>query len=682
MRKIVKILLVSVLTFVIIQCSTSALFAQVDIVGKFKYRYGNVACTYDETNNFFYVQHEEDNTITKLDGTDYTVIETFQIPFSLDETGYPWSMTHDGINLWIAYPWGSTSEGRLYAMDPATGDSVSYINTGVGDILRGVDWDGENFWIGTNLDGTGWIYKLDAAGVHLDSFEVSANVAWLNQLCVAEDEIWINDDRLYFTSYDKSGNFLQRVDSPIPGPWAYMSHDLTFDGNDIVTVCWNQDIIYKMYIGKGHGQYVLSVTGLEATSDASTPASITLAFTAPTQYINGNAASPVSYNVYNYDTDELVATGTSSPIEVTGLTNEEAYSFYVRAVDADGYEGLYSDKFGTRAGGLIAGDLIKKVPLFNDGWTSMAWDGDYAWIQNENLQIIAKVDVETGDTLKTIPFTQWTNGFFWDDSDNTIWVNSPGTGSGEIWQIDTLGNILSWFPTDMEIVDGTCTQRGIAWDGTNIWVGQTNYNTFYLFDRNGQDMGIVYCDVQIGWQRGMAWVDDKLWLVDGGSEQVDATLRIFEYNGSDSLKQVSSVNYWWEGWPLDLIYTGEKVIVAGWQSSDLFILSTGVVSGIDDGSGKNLTPDEYVLEQNYPNPFNPETTITYKLPKSENVKIEVFNLLGQKVTVLVNKKQEAGSHKIIWNGLTSSGKKAASGIYFYRFSAGNFTKVKKMALLK
>jgi hypothetical protein len=88
-------------------------------------------------------------------------------------------------------------------------------------------------------------------------------------------------------------------------------------------------------------------------------------------------------------------------------------------------------------------------------------------------------------------------------------------------------------------------------------------------------------------------------------------------------------------------------------------------------------PSKYELLQNYPNPFNPLTTIEFTLPKSEEVKIEIFNTLGQKIYVLLNQHMKAGNHEVEFNVANLS-----SGIYFYRIEAGEFQDVKKMIMLK
>ena len=84
-----------------------------------------------------------------------------------------------------------------------------------------------------------------------------------------------------------------------------------------------------------------------------------------------------------------------------------------------------------------------------------------------------------------------------------------------------------------------------------------------------------------------------------------------------------------------------------------------------------------MLEANYPNPFNPVTTIRYGLPQSANVRLEVYNTLGQRVAVLVDEEREAG-----WHEITFHGGNLASGVYLYRLKAADFEQIRPMLLLK
>jgi hypothetical protein len=97
---------------------------------------------------------------------------------------------------------------------------------------------------------------------------------------------------------------------------------------------------------------------------------------------------------------------------------------------------------------------------------------------------------------------------------------------------------------------------------------------------------------------------------------------------------------------------------------------------------RSTLPGGYSLSQNYPNPFNPETEIRYALPKASHVRLEVFNLLGQKVATLADGPQEGGEFTARWSGTDDMGRPLATGIYFYRLEVGEFSATQKMIYLK
>lgn len=108
------------------------------------------------------------------------------------------------------------------------------------------------------------------------------------------------------------------------------------------------------------------------------------------------------------------------------------------------------------------------------------------------------------------------------------------------------------------------------------------------------------------------------------------------------------------------------------------VYNTGVSTSIG-GSIENLKFD---LKQNYPNPFNPQTNIEFTLDKSAAAKLEIFNSNGEKIDNLLDSNLPAGKHNIIWKGENSSGRKLASGVYFYRLTVNGVDQNKKMILLK
>jgi hypothetical protein len=99
-----------------------------------------------------------------------------------------------------------------------------------------------------------------------------------------------------------------------------------------------------------------------------------------------------------------------------------------------------------------------------------------------------------------------------------------------------------------------------------------------------------------------------------------------------------------------------------------------------------FVPTKFELLQNYPNPFNPTTKIEFDLPYTKNmynnVRLEIYNVLGQRVKTLVKGQLEARRHSYVWNGRNDAGQRVASGVYFYTIKAGTYFKTKKMVLIK
>jgi hypothetical protein len=97
---------------------------------------------------------------------------------------------------------------------------------------------------------------------------------------------------------------------------------------------------------------------------------------------------------------------------------------------------------------------------------------------------------------------------------------------------------------------------------------------------------------------------------------------------------------------------------------------------------KTFSTGDFVIFQNYPNPFNPQTTIEYYLPRSGWVNLAIYNVLGQKIKVLVNDFQTKGKKSITWDGKDQKGKMVATGIYYYRLRTSDYIDSKKMLLIK
>jgi hypothetical protein len=107
---------------------------------------------------------------------------------------------------------------------------------------------------------------------------------------------------------------------------------------------------------------------------------------------------------------------------------------------------------------------------------------------------------------------------------------------------------------------------------------------------------------------------------------------------------------------------------------DKYTFTPTNVTGIN---GTNSVPVNFMLSQNYPNPFNPSTTIKYSVPHADLVSLKIYDILGREVRTLINEYKSPGTYYINFNAHGLS-----SGVYFYRLTAGSYSGVKKLILIK
>lgn len=105
--------------------------------------------------------------------------------------------------------------------------------------------------------------------------------------------------------------------------------------------------------------------------------------------------------------------------------------------------------------------------------------------------------------------------------------------------------------------------------------------------------------------------------------------------------------------------------------------TSGVKEILFDNKASNFT-----LGQNYPNPFNPNTRIPYYLYQTEPIKLVIYNLMGQRIRVLIDTTNSAGYHYIDWDGRDDKGQIVPAGVYIYRLQRKNLCEIKKMILLR
>ncbi len=166
----------------------------------------------------------------------------------------------------------------------------------------------------------------------------------------------------------------------------------------------------------------------------------------------------------------------------------------------------------------------------------------------------------------------------------------------------------------------------------------------------------------------------------------DADLRLGDTYLGD---EVSLAVYHWvdvsTGWQSisGTVDTADNAVYASITQPGVYAAFTNdIITDVGDNEHGENMPYQFELSQNYPNPFNPVTTIEYSISERCQVIIEMYNIAGQKVRTLVDREESAGSYTVIWDGTDGGGQSVATGVYFYRFQAGEHVETKKMLLLK
>jgi len=247
-------------------------------------------------------------------------------------------------------------------------------------------------------------------------------------------------------------------------------------------------------------------------------------------------------------------------------------------------------------------------------------------------------------------------------------------GSGNWWEQDAFELFIGFYPftgkkhkslkrgvePDYKFV---ITKNNVNLDvaGGAIIHEDTSAADFYYEDFSGTDF---LFETRISLDSIAAIVDGDARFTPTEGDRITLTITLHDNDGAG-----------WEGnlglSPLDKdnAYQTPEVWIYTWLGEDFEWTTVE-----DDAS---MVAETYELKYNYPNPFNPTTTIVYTIPTNSDVKVEIFNVLGQKVMTLVDGKQLAGEHKATFNA-----KNLSSGIYFYRLKAGSFSQTRKMMLVK
>ncbi len=261
-----------------------------------------------------------------------------------------------------------------------------------------------------------------------------------------------------------------------------------------------------------------------------------------------------------------------------------------------------------------------------------------------------------------IGFTSTGNGTYKTTNSGVNWFNLQVTSFSDIYFSDSL---TGWKNNQVATIIQKTTDGGMNWinqtipkEGGNIFLSRINnfenINSDTIWGVGGQ------YQYSFGVLRGMIYL-----TTDGGQnwgyQLTDSSIHISRFLYTNFVNKLN-------GWAYTTIPTGVHTKTGG--------NDTTYYTNIN--SITNINPNNFKLSQNYPNPFNPETIIGYQLFKFNDIKLKVYNVTGNEVMILVNKKQSAGNYKVKFDGSFLPG-----GVYFYSlFIDGMRVDTKKMVLLR
>jgi photosystem II stability/assembly factor-like uncharacterized protein len=354
--------------------------------------------------------------------------------------------------------------------------------------------------------------------------------------------------------------------------------------------------------------------------------------------------------------------------QISGVTNYLTSIYFTNNNTgwAGGFEGkiLYTTNGGTNWSQQTSGTGTEFFSIFFanslTGW-AVGGAGNMRRTTNGGSNWTAMIS-PTGEDLLSVFFT----------GSSTGWVAGS---NGKM--IATTNGGANW---SQQTVPVNASLNSVYFIGTSGWSCGTN-GTIISTVTGGYAVGLPVLNSPANNTSGISLTPQLRWnRVSGATSyrvqlSTDSNFTITLVNDStvtDSLYTVLSgvlqnnVKYYWR-------VRAKNAVGSGLYSS-VWNFTTSL-TGISHAG--NEIPDEHKLYNNYPNPFNPSTRIKFDLPKHSFVKLTVFDITGRETGVLVNENLNAGSYEYEFNAVNLS-----SGVYFYRISAGDFTNIKKMILVK
>ena len=427
----------------------------------------------------------------------------------------------------------------------------------------------------------------------------------------------------------------------------------------------------------------------------------------------GTTSSKTSIVIANYGDADLVISSIAPSLEDFNFESSVSFPITVASYDSVTLEFSYSPSSEGADNVLYPitsnDPLLSGVNLSGTGYDLVLASEKtfYASSGSQNSGGILTIDPVTGagTTLGASSFAEVTSISI-NPVDGKMYGLIAGTGSSDLLKLNAAeGDAHIYFTLNIT------QMAGIAFDTTGVLYGINRTGELYTIDLTDGTTNLVVDAV--GSYLGITFHPgtNELWAT---SRAVAPPNREAIFKVDLTTGDTTIVGYTGLGKQTNIIAFDEDLNLFGviGTSSELndFVsinTSTGVgsvigsvgfkhilglayldqiLTSVEDDNSETI-PSEYTLKQNYPNPFNPTTKIDFSLPMESNVKLVIYNILGQEVLRLIDNQMTAGNHSIVWNANDASGNQLTSGIYLYKLTAsginGNeFQDIKKMILLK
>ncbi|NQV14750.1 choice-of-anchor D domain-containing protein, partial [bacterium] len=392
--------------------------------------------------------------------------------------------------------------------------------------------------------------------------------------------------------------------------------------------------------------------------------------------------------------------------------------------ESDAGVGETSDE--TRDLGDLLGEYWAPDP---NGATGMIWIGGELIVVSYVNEEVARVNLDTGEYVALFPTHAQSFGLAWDGQ--YLWI---GDGSGNVYGYTLEGVLVGSFSTP------EFGHLALTWDGSSFLIASAfAYNpTVFKLDFSGNILA-SYESTFDATVSQMTWVpsheDGNLWTVDEST----GTVRRLNLSG-DYFNEVSSFYLEIVGFRYAITHDGYDLWIAEWNGpyyqvddgieeqhwvyADIVGGSLEVgssqdieitFSALDVGAGEYMAnifiysndpdesevtipvtitvnpvgiadltqlPESFILQDNFPNPFNPSTTLRYGIPVDSEVSLIIYDIRGNVVESIQSGMKQAGWYDFVWRGLNNSGHVVATGVYFARFQAGDYSRVVKLVYLK